>query len=159
MESGCPPVHAVCLPGRLMVKTRAENSAMAYGAVSTEVGWLGAQIPWPLRERVPSASETSRERAPHAPTASWSWALSSTRSGGARAAARSSPLTTRIVAGGITTVRTLMGLPQRGQEILSSRKTRQRRAAHASVGSVNRCRSSPWPTCALMQGPSGVARA
>ncbi len=31
---------------------------------------------------------------------------------------------------------TLMGLPQRGQEILSSRKTRQRRAAHAShVGS------------------------
>lgn len=57
MESGCPPVHAVCLPGRLMVKTRAENNAMAYGAASTDVGWLGAQIPWPLRERVLSASE------------------------------------------------------------------------------------------------------
>jgi hypothetical protein len=40
-----------------MVKTRAENNAMAYGAASTDVGWLGAQIPWPLRERVLSASE------------------------------------------------------------------------------------------------------
>ena len=36
----------------------------------------------------------------HAPTASWSRALSSSSSGGALAAAFSSPLTTRLVAGG-----------------------------------------------------------
>ena len=130
--SGCPPVRRVWQPSPLTVKGRRESSEFVSLEVPEEVGWPGVQVHRPLREQLSKASAMSRGRVPHAPTASWSCALSSTRSGGALAAARRSPLTTRVVAGGITTVRSLMGLLQRGQEILSSWKTRQRRAAHAS---------------------------
>jgi hypothetical protein len=67
-----------------------------------------------------------------APTASGSRARSDCSHGGARAAACSSPLTTRIVAGGMTTVRRRMGAPQRGQETLSSWKILHINAAQAS---------------------------
>ncbi len=77
-----------------------------------------AQPSLPPRQRLPLGSVMVRGAAPQATTASGSRALTPTWSGGARAEARSRPFTTRIVAGAMTTVRTRMGLPRRGQEIL-----------------------------------------
>ncbi len=65
-----------------------------------------ALLPLPLRRRFPLGSVMVRGAAPQATTASGSRALSPAWSGGARAAARSRPFTTRIVAGAMTTALT-----------------------------------------------------
>ncbi len=157
-----PPVHPVCPLGRLTVKGPVEIGGIVSERSRSEVSRLGVQGALPLRRRALWACKVCRGLRAHAPTASWSRALSSSSSGGALAAAFSSPLTTRIVAGAITTVRTFMGSPQRGQETRSSWNTRHRSAAHviqagwgASAGSlVSRMRHQrlshrlrpPYPT-------------
>ena len=131
---GNPRVQVACQPGVLDVKERVEEGENA--------PWDGSRERRSARGACrPSATSAASPEVDNgawccsslqAPTASRSHTLSDCSPGGARAAACSSPLTTRIVAGGRTTVRSRMGAPQCGQEIRSSWKIRHINAAQAS---------------------------
>ena len=94
-----------------------------------------------------------RDAAAQATTAMGAHALSLASSGGARAAAFSRPLSTRMDAGGMMTVRSRMGCPQRGQETRSSWKILHNSDAQASHRG---CSPSDGSLVSRMQRCSGV---
>ena len=155
-QRGVPRVRVACQPGVLEVKERVETGENA--------PWDGSWEHRPARgAALPSTTTAARSgvddgpwrcASRQAPTANGSRAFSECSPGGARAAACSSPLTTRIVAGGITTVRSRMGAPQRGQETLSSWKILHNKAAQASHAG---CGPSAGSLVSRMRRCSGVA--